>query len=106
MPPVGFEPAIPTSEKPQSHALDRAATWTGSINVNKTRIRTGFLVHDVKAFRGRKEGLHTFFISTQDRHEWTLSPLCTWGKKISPLFIRWGSGWVPEIQSHSGQFGV
>jgi hypothetical protein len=26
MPPVGFEPAIPVSEQPQTHALDRAAT--------------------------------------------------------------------------------
>jgi len=26
MPPAGFEPAIPASERPQTHALDRAAT--------------------------------------------------------------------------------
>jgi hypothetical protein len=26
MPPPGFEPAIPSSERPQTHALDRAAT--------------------------------------------------------------------------------
>jgi len=30
MPPVGFEPTIPASEQPQTHALDRAATGTGS----------------------------------------------------------------------------
>jgi len=29
MPPVGFEPAIPASERPQTYALDRAATGTG-----------------------------------------------------------------------------
>jgi hypothetical protein len=29
MPPAGFEPAIPASERPQSHALDRAATGIG-----------------------------------------------------------------------------
>jgi len=28
MPPMGFEPAIPASERPQNHALDRAATGT------------------------------------------------------------------------------
>jgi len=28
MPPVWFEPAIPASEGPQNHALDRAATGT------------------------------------------------------------------------------
>jgi hypothetical protein len=30
MPPVGFEPAIPASERPQTHALDRAATGIGN----------------------------------------------------------------------------
>ena len=30
MPPAGFEPAIPESEWPQIHALDRAATGTGT----------------------------------------------------------------------------
>jgi hypothetical protein len=27
MPPAVFELTIPASEKPQTHALDRAATW-------------------------------------------------------------------------------
>ena len=27
--PVGFEPTIPAGERPQTYALDRAATWTG-----------------------------------------------------------------------------
>jgi hypothetical protein len=30
MPTVGFEPAIPVSERPQNDALDRAATAIGS----------------------------------------------------------------------------
>jgi hypothetical protein len=30
MPPVGFEPAIPASERSQTHALDRAATGIGT----------------------------------------------------------------------------
>ena len=30
MPPVGFEPITPASGRPQSHALDCAATGTGS----------------------------------------------------------------------------
>ena len=29
MPPTGFEPTIPEIERPQTHALDRAATGTG-----------------------------------------------------------------------------
>jgi hypothetical protein len=30
MPPVGFEPTILVSERPQTHALDRTATGIGS----------------------------------------------------------------------------
>jgi len=30
MPPVGFEFTIPASERPQAHALDRAATGIGT----------------------------------------------------------------------------
>jgi hypothetical protein len=29
MPPLGFEPTISADERPQTHALDRAATGTG-----------------------------------------------------------------------------
>jgi hypothetical protein len=29
MPPVGFEPTIPVSERPQTHALERVATGIG-----------------------------------------------------------------------------
>ena len=32
MPPVGFEPMILAGERPQSYALDRAATGTGNIS--------------------------------------------------------------------------
>jgi hypothetical protein len=30
MPPAGFEPAIPASERPQNHAVDRVATAIGT----------------------------------------------------------------------------
>ena len=33
MPPVGFEPIISTGELPQTYALDRGATGTGTILV-------------------------------------------------------------------------
>jgi hypothetical protein len=29
MPPLGFEPSVPARERPQTYALDRAATGTG-----------------------------------------------------------------------------
>jgi hypothetical protein len=32
MPPAGFETAIPVSERPQTHALDRAATGIGAVH--------------------------------------------------------------------------
>jgi len=35
MPPVGFKPTISATERPQTYALDRAATGTGT---NYTRI--------------------------------------------------------------------
>ena len=31
MSPAGFEPAIPASERQQTHALKSAATWIGNI---------------------------------------------------------------------------
>ena len=32
--PVGFEPIISEGERPETYALDRAATGTGAVNVN------------------------------------------------------------------------
>jgi len=40
MPLVGFESAIPTSERQQTHALGRAATWIDSVLVNMRYRRT------------------------------------------------------------------
>ena len=34
MPPVGFEPTIPADDRPQTYALDRAATGTGDTTIN------------------------------------------------------------------------
>ena len=33
MPPMEFEPAIPARERPQTHALDRAATAIGNVRI-------------------------------------------------------------------------
>jgi hypothetical protein len=38
MPSAGFEPAISTDERPQTYALDRAATGTGSVSYNDINI--------------------------------------------------------------------
>ena len=36
MPPLGFEPTISAGERPQTYALDRAATGTGFLNTLRT----------------------------------------------------------------------
>ena len=38
MPPVGFEPAISAGERPQTYALDRAATGTGNLGTYKCQL--------------------------------------------------------------------
>ena len=38
MPPVGLEPTIWAGERPQTYALDRAATGTGDIAVIQSNI--------------------------------------------------------------------
>ena len=44
MPPVGFEPAIPANERPQTHVLDSAATGTGFILYPKYDTATAILL--------------------------------------------------------------
>jgi len=39
MPPAGFEPAIPASERPQTEALDGAATGTGTLDVRNINLQ-------------------------------------------------------------------
>ena len=39
MPPAGFENTIPASERPQTHALDRAANWESALWSLGSRIR-------------------------------------------------------------------
>jgi hypothetical protein len=43
VPPVGFEPMISAGERPQTHALDRAATGTGDLSLLYKKITTHFL---------------------------------------------------------------
>jgi len=38
MPPAGFDPTISESERPQTHALDRAATEIGHLSLLWTKI--------------------------------------------------------------------
>jgi hypothetical protein len=38
MPPAGLEPIIPACERPQTHALDRAAAGIGSTNIKAIKL--------------------------------------------------------------------
>jgi len=52
MPPAGFKPTIPASRRPQTHALDRAATDIGKEGCN-TRIKfESFLLQQFSEFNG------------------------------------------------------
>jgi hypothetical protein len=42
MPSVGFEPAIPATKRPQTYALDRAATGIGSFQNTVIQFSTNF----------------------------------------------------------------
>ena len=50
MPHVGFEPTISAGERPQTYALDRAATGTGHILV-----RNFIYLHSIDPYKGKKE---------------------------------------------------
>jgi hypothetical protein len=41
MPRVGFEPAIPATKRPQTYALDRAATGFGNIDISSNNFVRG-----------------------------------------------------------------
>jgi hypothetical protein len=59
MPQVGFEPAIPTSARPQTYALDPAATGIGILSKNKeTNIVSVLNFYDVV-----KDAINTDFYS-------------------------------------------
>jgi hypothetical protein len=50
MPPAGFEPAVPVSERPQTHALDRAATAIRPLRVATLysgQTSAGFIAHAI-----------------------------------------------------------
>jgi hypothetical protein len=44
MPPAGFEPAIPASEWPQTHALDRGATGIDSDKISCINLNNKILI--------------------------------------------------------------
>ena len=55
--PAGFEPAIPSNHRPQTQALDRAATGIGIIGIWRVRISTGTPPIMTVVFRAFAESL-------------------------------------------------
>jgi hypothetical protein len=56
MPSVGFEPAIPANKRPQTYALDRAAT------------RIGFIVMLLKELITQNTGFQSRFVNYKSRN--------------------------------------
>ena len=56
MPPVGFEPTISAGERPQTYALDRAATGTGNLHELFFLIQT-IVKYEATSYRGQKSVL-------------------------------------------------
>ena len=57
MPPVGFEPTISTGERPQTYALDRAATGTGYQKMHAHKIITLTTWHNITGDKNFAVGL-------------------------------------------------
>ena len=62
MPPVGFEPTISAGERPQTYALDRAATGTGTNNRSfyQNTSPNSFLHHPLRQiYMGYEHSVHS-----------------------------------------------
>jgi hypothetical protein len=67
MPPAGFEPAIPASERPQNHTLDRATDGIGL----KMIILSNFLVPGVfydNAIYFAAKAFHDLYFGLEIKH--------------------------------------
>jgi len=58
VPPAGFEPAIPASERSQTHALDRAATGIGALNPTSYKLSIIVQTQSVDANLPRVQTYH------------------------------------------------
>jgi hypothetical protein len=68
MPPAGFEPATPASDRLQTHTWDRSPTLVQTkIKIHKTTITTKQLVQNIKNTK-QQNNYKTIKISTQTEH--------------------------------------
>jgi hypothetical protein len=71
MAPVGFETTIPAGERPQTYAIDRAATETGRYNVTQFI----YIWKLLYMFRGRTSTHHQEHIQLYLQHLVFVTPL-------------------------------
>ena len=64
MPPVGFEPTISAGERPQTYALDRAATRTGraTVSVDYIKVKVKVALEQVMKTQRRSTVIALFFL--------------------------------------------
>ena len=92
IPPAGFEPAIPASERPQTHALDRAANGIGSFATDAVAVNSTVYCYYQQPFciaRAERDG-------TRAETRFRISP-----KRTSPFHSVGAS-----VQSTAGSRGV
>jgi hypothetical protein len=67
MPPVRFEPTISVRERPQTYALDRAATWTGIFTTWRLQMSSIWLkcIHKTDKIARIQEAIYIAEISVQ-----------------------------------------
>ena len=53
MPPVGFEPTVSADERPQTHAIDRAAIGAGAAII--TKVKTEYIWKEATIIYLRRE---------------------------------------------------
>ena len=68
MPPVGFEPTISADERPQTYAIDRAATGTGATKFSTLQ----FYVSSTDCINVFYTGLRTHSDYLPTQHEMTV----------------------------------
>jgi len=73
MPPVGSETTISAGERPQTYALDRAATGTGYVWLyyHKIHIPSGYVVYGNNCFYSENH-MAGNFTSEWENHNWNI----------------------------------
>jgi len=118
MPPAGFEPALPASERPQTHALVRAATDTGQgVQIHSLKSLSKFVafylyrqqVDRVKTRdcnKGRAAVLHAGTCSRPSRRDVQL-PFTQWNwPSATDILWKQGMAWRIKFYLHVFEYHI